>query len=178
MIFNSRKRKLGLATGIIAGSLLLAACGDSRNADLRVIHASDDAPPVNVRVGKKKLISNLDYAESSGYVAVRSGTKKVAVEAIIPGGNANVIEVKRFKFKRDTRYNILAINKTADIAPLVVQETAAEPGLDEIAIAVVHAAPGVGMVDVYVTGPNDLLNGTTPTFTFDFEGVVLSLIHI
>ena len=112
MIFNSRKRKLGLATGIIAGSLLLAACDDgSMNADLRVIHASDDAPPVNVRVGKKTLISDLDYAESSGYVAVRSGTKKVAVEAIIPGGNANVIEVKRFKFERDTRYNILAVNK-------------------------------------------------------------------
>ena len=173
MILNRRKRKLGLATGIIAGSLLLAACDDgSMNADLRVIHASDDAPPVNVRVGKKKLISDLDYAESSGYVAVRSGTKKVTVEAIIPSGNANVIEVKRFKFNRDTRYNILAVNKTADIAPLVVEETAAEPDLDEVAIAVVHAAPGVGMVDVYVTGPNDLLNGTTPTFTFDFEGVV------
>ena len=173
MIFHGRKKKLGLATGILAASMLLAACDDgSMNADLRVIHASDDAPPVNVRVGKKKLISDLDYAESSGYVAVRSGTKKVAVEAIIPGGNANVIEVKRFKFKKDTRYNILAVNKTADIAPLVVQESATDPGLDEVAIAVVHAAPDVGMVDVYVTGPGALLNGTDPTFTFDFEGVV------
>ena len=156
------KSKLGLAVGVLAASLFLAACDNSVDADLRVIHASDDAPPVNVRVGKKKAISDLDYAESSGYVAVRSGTRKVVVEAIIPGGNADVIKVNRFKFARDTRYNILAVNKTADIEPLVIEESAAEPELDQVAVAVVHAASVAGPVKIYVTEPDAPLNSAAP----------------
>lgn len=143
-------------------------------SELRVIHASKDAPPVNVRVGFKNTIKNLDHGESSGYVSVLSGSKKLAVEAIIPGGNADVIEVKRFNFEKDVRYNILAINETADIEPLIVAESAAEPGTDEVAIAVVHASTVadsiVDSVDVYVTTPGVPLN-PADRFTFSYTDV-------
>ena len=82
--------KSGLAGGLLVSTLVLAGCGDDMlTSDLRVIHASKDAPPVNVRVGNKNEITELDYAESSGYVSVRAGIRKLAVEAIIPGGNAS-----------------------------------------------------------------------------------------
>lgn len=165
------KTKFGLAVGVLAASLVLAACDDgSMKSDLRVIHASDDAPTVNVNVGKKTVISDLNYAESSGYVEVRSGTRKVVVEANILGGNADVITVKRFEFERDSRYNILAINKAANIDALVVEESAANPGIDEVAIAVVHAAPVAGEVEIFVTGPNDPITAAAP-IVLDYKGV-------
>jgi len=85
---------MGLATVLLAALLTLTGCSDSDGkdrSDLRVIHSSDDAPTVNVRVGSKTPISDLDYAESSGYVEVRSGARDVVVEAIVLGGNVDVI---------------------------------------------------------------------------------------
>ena len=160
---TDRLLKSGMVVGMLAMSLVLAACSDSDNddsADLRVIHASPDAPMVNVIADSKTVIPKLDYANSSGYVSVRSGTRQVVVEAILPNGElANVISVPDFAFDEDVRYNILAINETATIAPKVVAESATEPGANEVAIAVVHASPAADAatagapVDVYVTDP-------------------------
>jgi hypothetical protein len=149
------KVKLGMTTGILGLSLALTGCGDSgsSDADLRVIHASKDAPPVNVRVDNRTVISSLDYADSSGYVEVRSGTQSVVVEAIIPGGNADVITVPGLQLRGDERYNVLALNDTASIDALVVAESTASPSSSEVAIAVVHASTNAGAVDVYVTAP-------------------------
>jgi hypothetical protein len=178
-----RLLKSGMAVGILAMSLVLAACSDSDDndsADLRVIHASPDAPMVNVKAGSKTVIPKLDYANSSGYVSVRSGTKQVVVEAILPNGALDVITVPDFAFDEDARYNILAINETAAIAPQVVAESATEPGANEVAIAVVHASPTADAatagapVDVYVTDPAvDITDPSVlPAFSFIYEGVV------
>lgn len=175
MKITGKTLRPALAAGVLTLSLLLAACGDNdgnNDSDLRVIHTSKDAPPVNVRVDNRQVISDLDYATSSGYVEVRSGTNSVAVEAIIPGGNADVITVPALEFENNQRYNVLAINDTATIEALVVAESAAAPSATEVAIAVVHASTNAGAVDVYVSAPGALLNGSNPTFTVDYKGVV------
>lgn len=174
MKISGSSKKYSLAAGLVALSLTLAGCGSDGTAvsDLRIIHASKDAPPVNVRVDNKNVITNLDYTESSGYLKVNSGFKSVAVEAIIPGGNVDVITVPSLQLERDKRYNILAINETATIKPLVVAESAATPSATEVAVAVVHAATAAGSVDVYVTAPGADLNAVGANFNFNYEGVV------
>jgi len=157
--------KMGLATVLLAGLLTLTGCSDSDgtdSSDLRVIHSSVDAPTVNVRVGNKTPISDLDYAESSGYVEVRSGAREVVVEAMVLGGNVDVITVDRFEFEKDKRYNILAVNEAADIDALVVEESAADPGLTEVAVAIVHAASVAGLVEIFVTEPGAALSNPIP----------------
>lgn len=165
--------KLVAASLFLSGVLLLSGCPDGTNySDLRVIHAVKDAPPVNVSLNFKDVLKDLDYAESSGYLSVRSGIKRINVEAIVPGGNLDVIKVNKFRMKSGERYNILAINDTTDIAPLVVEESAAEPDSGEVGIAVVHASNIAGEVDVYVTAADILLINADPSFTFDFTDVV------
>ena len=133
----------------IASTLFIAGCAeDEKDADLRVIHASPDAPPVNVQISSRtynKEISNLDYAASSGYESVRSGRRDVTVEAIIPGGNLDVLSEPGFKFDMGQRYNVLAVGKVAEdpsvdgdeLDLLLVEESAANPGAGEVAVAVV-----------------------------------------
>jgi len=163
-------RKL-IAASLLVSVVAATGCSDSDDdeANLRVIHMSKDAPPVNIRVGSSQVISNLDYAESSGYIEIDDGSRDIAVEAIIPGGNADVITVGGFNFEEDEFYNILAVNDTATIEPLVVAESATEPSGTEVAIAVVHASTNAGAVDVYLSAPGALINGTLPTFTADFK---------
>ena len=167
----------------IASTLVVAGCAkDEKNADLRVIHASPDAPPVNVQISSRtynKEISNLDYAASSGYESVRSGRRDVTVEAIIPGGNLDVLSEPGFKFDMGQRYNVLAVGKVAEdpsvdgdeLDLLLVEESAANPGAGEVAVAVVHASADAPEVDVYVTAPGTDVSDPNlfPNFTFDFK---------
>ncbi len=185
MVISKQHLKPIALASALAAAFTLAGCSDTDDtvlapetpptgdtAQLRVIHTSPDAPPVNVKLDTMVAISDLDYAESSGYLTVDAGSSDIAVEAIIPGGNADVITVPGFALDADGRYTVLAVNNTATIEALVANESAATPGSNEVGIAVVHASPAVGSVDVYVTAPGVNVTTVDPTFTFDYKGQI------
>lgn len=164
---------------VAASALFLTACDDDDKYDkffpkgeLRVIHASPDAPPVNVLLNGEASIENLDYAESSGFTSLRVGSYDIQVEGIIPGGNATVIDVPGFQLEKGASPTIIAVNNVASIEPIVVAESSASPGAGEVALVVTHAAPVAGAVDVYLTAPGDSISGYTPAFNFDFKDSV------
>ena len=160
-----------LAGGMLAATLALAGCGSDSDGEalLRVVHASKDAPPVNIRVDRDTVVRALDYAHSSGFVDADSGIVDIVVEAIIPGGNADVITVSGITLENNERYSVMAVGDTAAIEALLVAETAASPAAGEVALAVVHASTMAPAVDVYITAPGAMLNGTAPSFTVDFK---------
>ncbi|RLT94739.1 DUF4397 domain-containing protein [Ketobacter sp.] len=166
---------LALAT---SSALLLTACDDEKydkffpKGELRVVHASPDAPPVNVLLNGKPSITDLDYAESSGFTTLRTGRYSIQVEGIIPGGNATVIDVAGFQISKNASPTVIAVNTVANIEPIVVEESSATPSDNEVALVVTHAAPVAGAVDVYLTAPGDSISGYSPAFNFDFKDSV------
>ena len=161
----SRSGLLAIAAAAVLG---VSGCSDTKNANLRVLHASPDAPPVNVKINSRTTVSDLDYAESSGFFSVRPGRRDIDVEAIIPGGNLDVISIDNFLFRKEARLTVLAIDDTANIQALVVDESSAAPAFDEVAVAVVHASPDAPAVDVYVTAADTDINTVDANFNFDF----------
>jgi len=164
----------------IAAALTLTGCGgggsgndDPVTGSIRVVHASPDAPPVNVKLDGNAAISDLDYAQSTGFVSIAAKDYDVAVEGIIPGGNLDVITVPGFTVGRSSRTTVIATDVVASIAPLVVFDSAVTPASDEVALRVVHASPAaasiVAEVDVYVTSPGDDINAASPAFSFSFK---------
>ena len=83
------------AAVLVASSLLLSACGGDSNdqTQLRVIHASPDAPKVNVLLDDEPLLTEVNYKDGSGFTAQSRGTYDVSVDAITPGGDVTVINV-------------------------------------------------------------------------------------
>lgn len=150
-------------------SLGLVGCSDTGTSSLRVIHASPDAPAVNIKLDNRSKIDNLEYAQSSDFLAVTSGFRDIDVEAIIPGGNADVISIDSFNLVENQRYTVIAVDNTSDIQALVANESAASPLSDEIAIAVVHASPDAPAVDVYVTDAVTDINTVNGNFSFSFK---------
>jgi len=164
--------KSAVLASVIIGVATVTGCDtDDETASLRVIHASPDAPPVNVSVGNATPVTSLDYAESSGFASVAAGSRDITVEGIIPGGNADVISVPDFNLMNDGRYTVIAVNETAAIEAYVADESAASPAAGEVAISVVHASPVAGPVDVYVTAPGTDVSDISlqPNFTFDYK---------
>jgi hypothetical protein len=162
-----------------AAVLMLTGCGggggndDPDTGSIRIVHASPDAPPVNVKLDGSAAISELDYAQSSGFVDIDAKNYDIAVEGIIPGGNLDVINVPGFTVDSNDRTTVIASDVVASIEPLVVFDSAATPANDEVALRVVHASPAAAMivaeVDVYVTSPGDDINAASPALTFAFK---------
>jgi hypothetical protein len=129
---------------------------------LRALHASPDAPAVNVLVNGAAALTNVDYTDGSGFVAVTERTR-VQVEAIIPSGNAIVID-ETLDLDFSTDYTVIAVGDVAaPIAPLVIANPTGEPiAQGSFRAQVVHAAPDAPAVDVFVTAPGADLATSTP----------------
>ncbi len=129
---------------------------------LRALHASPDAPPVNILVNGAAALTEVDYTDGSGFLPVTEKTS-VQVEAIIPGGNAIVID-ETLDLDFSTDYTVIAVGDVAaPIAPLVIANPTDErltPG--SLFAQAVHAAPDAPPVDVYVTTPGADLAASAP----------------
>lgn len=145
-------------------------------ADLRVVHASSDAPAVNVRVNGSTVISGLDYAQSSVNFTLERGTYNVAVDARLPGDTtATVIGPVDLALAAGTKYKVFAVGSVAGstLEPLVVTSDVKELATGNVRLQVVHAASAAPTVDIHVTAPNDSLGAALATL--DYKGFTQAL---
>ncbi len=170
-------RRLLLGATLAFGALILSACGGSNGTptgELRVIHASPDAPKVNVLVDGAPVLTEVDYKQGSGFLRLSRGTYDLRVDAITPAGDVTVIPVAGFSLDSGTDYSVLAIGKVGDntLQPLVISNPSTAVTAGQVRVQVVHAAPVAPQgVVVYVTAPAVVLdNSTAPLGTFDFGG--------
>jgi hypothetical protein len=147
---------------VVAGALALSGCfdGDSDSSDdvvrseVRIIHASPDAPPVNILVNGDAAVEGADYKQAA-VLTPEVGSYEIAVEGIVPGGNATVIGPADFTFEENVRYNVVAVDTVANIDAVVFQD---EPGFsssDEVRVRIGHLAPNAPNVDIYVTAAGE-----------------------
>lgn len=139
--------------------------------NLQVLHASADAPAVNVVFGGDDLLSNVDYKSGSGQARINSGTYSVQVDGILPSGPATVIGPVDVDFAADTIYTIVAVGKVADqtLEPVVLSQPRAEPATGNARAFVLHGAPDAPAVDVFVTVPGADLTITDKLGTFSYK---------
>jgi len=179
---------------ILLGALALAACSSDNNnaprapdtppaptALLQVLHASPDAPAVNVLVDGAEVLSGVDYKTASAERFLIAGTHAIQVDAILPGGaTAPVFGPADVDFAEDTITTISAVGPVSiplDVSVEVKPDTA--PAAGSARVFVLHATSGLSLglgaaslpVDVYVdtwSEPNAEVGASAP-FTFDFK---------
>jgi hypothetical protein len=154
---------LGLTALLVGATLFTSACGDDpHHSRLRVVHASPDAPNVDVAVDGKTVLTDVPYETASNYLTVNSGARHVEVRAT--GTTTDVIDANP-SLARNTDYTVLAVDFVANIAPLVLTDDNAAPSAGNIKLRVVHASPSAGPVDIYVVAPGTDINTVTPTLS-------------
>jgi hypothetical protein len=120
-------------------------------AFLRVMHLSPDAPAVDVFVnqGEDPVVSELEFPDGTGYLAVPAGAYDIDVAASGMTAGDAVLSVADLALAADTYYTAVAIGELADIAalPLVDEYADLMPGM--LRVRAVHAAPDVGQVDIW-----------------------------
>lgn len=144
---------------------------------LRALHASPDAPAVNIWVNGAPALAGVDYAQGSGFVPVIE-ENNVQVEAIIPGGNAVVIDAD-LSLDYSSETTLIAVDDVAGPVRELVITNASDSRITDgyFRAQVVHAAQGAPEVDIFLTafgadlGASAPINGVdSPVFFEDFTG--------
>jgi hypothetical protein len=148
------KSKFFLGIAVMALSFIfLIGCDDDDNGmnsnptttSVRVIHASYDAPAVDVRVDGSVAISSLDFGESSGYAEVNTGMRNIVVT---PAGSTTPVVIEAdLALAEDTEYTVYAVNSLGSIEPIVSVDDRTGRA-DKALIRFIHASPDASAVDI------------------------------
>lgn len=129
-------------------------------ASIRILHASPDAPNVDVFVNDDEVLSDVGYKDASGYLDVPADGFDVAIHAA--GTDTSVLDLQDVQLTPDTEYTVIAANVADELEAIQLDDTVTDPASGELAVRVVHAAPQAPIVDVYVTAPDAALADETP----------------
>lgn len=136
---------------------------------LQVLHASPDAPAVNVLVDGAVVLPEVDYKSGSPALDLETGDYEIQVDGITPAGDVTVIGPVVLGFAADILYTVVAVNDVANIEPLILEQTNAVPAAGFARLRVLHAAPMAPSVDVYATAPGADLAASAPLGSFSFS---------
>ena len=156
----------GLAA-VLGLTAVVAACNDdpllappdNGMAELRVIHGSPDAPPVDIYVEgvTAPLVEDLAYGDASAYVSVDAGTYNVQIRgAGADPASAPVFETGNITLQTGDALTALAAGllSSMDAADqfrvLALFEDFVTPAGGNAVVRVVHASPDAPTVDIDV----------------------------
>jgi hypothetical protein len=170
-------KRLFQAMLAMALPVFVTACLDDDDSDpvastaeLSIIHASADAPAVDLELNGQSIASNVDFKQVWPNQLVSSGSAEITVRGILPGGaRPTVIGPARVALEPQRRYAVLAVGNAASIQPLVITREASAVPAGSVRLQVVHAAPAAPRVSVYVTALNANLAASAPAGTFSFR---------
>jgi hypothetical protein len=143
-----RFRNVGVA--LVAAVAMIAGCSDSDEgvgsgkANVRVIHASYDAPAVDILIDGTKAISSLEYGKASGYASIDSGARQIQVQA--SAGGSAVIDAS-LDFPQDTDWTVYAVNMLSGIEAIASRDDRT-PNPAKAKIRFIHGSPDAPAVDI------------------------------
>ena len=153
----SVRRVLTRAIPAIALAVAIAAPASAANeASVRVLHASPDAPAVDVYLDDQPVsaLANVPFATISAYLDVPSGDHNVKVYAT--GTTTDPVIDADVSLSAGAAYTIAATDAVASITPQVLVDDPS-PDCDTAQVRVVHFSADAPAVDIAPSGasPDD-----------------------
>lgn len=132
-------------------------------AKVMVIHASPDAPGVDLLVDNAVAGTNLTFPNNTGYLEVKAGTRNVKVN--VTGTQTTVIGAD-LNIMANTAYSAFAVNTVANLEPIILVDNLASPASGKAHVRFIHLSPDAPAVDI------TLSNGTVVFGNVAFKGSV------
>jgi hypothetical protein len=153
------RRFLGIAgvvgaAAIALGALAPGASAQDATARVRVVHASPDAPAVDVYVDGSRALENVAFKGASGYISLPAGAHNFQVFAAGEGPDGTAVIDADATLEAGTDYTVIAAGTLEEIRPVVLEDDNSAPAAGKAHVRVVHASPDAPAVDVAVArGP-------------------------
>ena len=147
-----------IVVALFVSAVLFVGCSDDENptgpenlpatANVKVVHASPDAPGVDLLVDDKVAGSNLTYPNNTGYLEVTKGTRNVKVN--VAGTSTTVVEAN-LDLEADINYSVFATDAVANLTPIVIQDDLSAPTSGNAHARFIHLSPNAPAVDITLT---------------------------
>jgi hypothetical protein len=154
-----RSWKLPLVVVAALAAVTLVSCGEDSNsnpmapttstAHVMAIHASPDAPAVDLLVDGTVAGSGLAFPNNTPYLSVAAGTRNVKVN--VAGTSTSVINAD-VPVTAGANYSVFATGPVASLGALVIADDLTTPAAGMAHVRFVHLSPDAPAVDVAVTG--------------------------
>ena len=147
-----------LATALVAAAAPAAFAQDDATAMVRVLHASPDAPAVDIYLDGAEVLSDVPFGVISDYLAIPAGDHQVQVVAAgtMPA-DGTVIDAT-LGFAADTMTTVAATNALASIEAQVIADDPM-PTAEGALVRIVHLSADAPAVDIAPDGAEALISG-------------------
>lgn len=131
---------------------------DIQQAQVMVVHASPNAPNVDVRINNAVALSNVAYPTNSPYTAVNAGNTNFKIS---PTGTTTYVIDANVPLEANMNYSVFAIDSVSKIKAAVVMDNLTAPASGKSHVRFFHLSPNAPAVDIAVTdGPVVFSNRT------------------
>jgi Domain of unknown function (DUF4397) len=154
---------LPLTLALAALSIFAASCGSSGPAQIRFVHAIQDANPLDIDVSGPNVASTQEFANIAflgvlpnqpGYTSVPSGSD--TIEGVLTGTTTEVFS-DSVGWGGGSRYTVIATGFSqtgtngSNVVLLSIPDNIPAPPSGDVEFRIIHASPsGPGTVDVYI----------------------------
>lgn len=151
-------KMLSLFLGMLLSVFIINGCSEdtvsnnppTQKANLMIIHASPNAPQVDIYVDNVKVRDTLSYSINTPYVQLDAGTRNIKVN--VAGTNTTVIGPVDLSFNANSNTSIYAVDSVSKISPLVTADDLTAPASGKAHIRFIHLSPNAPGVDISVQG--------------------------
>jgi hypothetical protein len=149
-----------LAFGGVAAVNQTSDGDQQQTAYLKVVHASPDAPPVDVMVKNETVLSDVPFGAVSDYLALEAGTYNVTIAAA--GDSETVVFDGEVTLEPRSVTTLAASGEISEGAEttfelVAYEDTAPAPADNESALRVIHLSPDAPTVDITTSGGSVVL---------------------
>jgi Domain of unknown function (DUF4397) len=159
-------RRVAHGSLFLAPLWLLAGCGGSNNASIRVLNVSEDYTGLNIYVSSTSTVAtvaDVPTGNLSSYSGVASGSQTLY---FTEGGNlqTDALTSETETFTTGEHRTYVTYGNTGEFAEFEIDENEGAPSGGNASIEVLDTANDAGNLDVYFTS-STALSGTTPNFS-------------
>lgn len=151
------RQRLPLLVMVTLAAFTLVSCGNDDNptaprmtpARVMAVHASPDAPAVDLLVDGAVVGTGLAYPGNTPYLNAAAGTRNVKVNV---SGTTTTVIAADLPLTSGASYTVFASDVVANIAPIVLADDLTAPASGKAHVRFVHLSPDAPAVDVAVQG--------------------------
>lgn len=147
--------------GLLTVTAFFTACNEDtademmpQQARVMVVHASPNAPAVDVRVNNTVALSNVPYPNNSAYLPVNAGSTNIKVS---PTGTTTYVIDATVNLAAGMNYSVFAVDSVNKIKAAVVTDNLSAPASGKAHVRFLHFSPNAPAVDIAVANGGPVL---------------------
>ena len=141
---------------VLAASFVFWSCSkdesedvDNNETKVMLVHASPNAPAVDVSINNNKVASNLSYPGNTDYIAINPGANNIKVA--LAGTSLNAIDTN-INLTANGAFSIFAIDSVSKGKAVIVADNLTAPAAGKAHVRFFHFSPNAPAIDIAVAG--------------------------